>query len=332
MAKHDETTGVGRMDGMGARGAGSRELHVVLGAGQVGPRLARWLVERGHRVRVVRRSAADVPGVEVVRADLRDADAATAACEGADVIYDCTNPASYARWDELMPPLRRGVHAAVTRTGAHLVALDNLYMLEVPADGVLRESTKRAPRSRKGELRRRLEAELLEAVARRELSASIGRASDFFGPGAGAHSFFGERTIARMAAGGAALVVGDPKLPRSYSYVPDVVRGLGTLGERRPGGVFHLPVAWKTGSTLELVAAYAAELGRAPKTFRMPGWAFAVLGLFAPDLGAVREMLYQWQAPFVVDDSLFVETFGVEATPIGEAIAASVREVCADDA
>ena len=46
----------------------NQELHVVFGAGQVGPRLASRLVALGHRVRVVRRSQrpVEVPAVELL--------------------------------------------------------------------------------------------------------------------------------------------------------------------------------------------------------------------------------------------------------------------------
>lgn len=50
------------------------ELHVVVGAGQVGVPLAARLAARGHRVRVVRRGA-PVPGlrgVEWARGDVTD--------------------------------------------------------------------------------------------------------------------------------------------------------------------------------------------------------------------------------------------------------------------
>jgi hypothetical protein len=36
-------------------------------------------------------------------------------------------------------------------------------------------------------------------------------------------------------------------------------------------------------------------------------------------------MTYQWEEPFIVDDSAFVETFGVNATPLDEAIATTLR-------
>ena len=66
----------------------NQELHVVFGAGQIGPHLARKLIASGHRVRIVRRSDKPVgtPGVEVVAGDARDAGFAIRASEGATVI------------------------------------------------------------------------------------------------------------------------------------------------------------------------------------------------------------------------------------------------------
>ena len=303
-------------------------LHVVLGAGQVGPRLAELLLARGHRVRVVRRGEANgLPGVEHARADLTDVDAATRACEGASVVYDTTNPASYSRWNELLPPLKRGVRAAASRTGAFLVTLDNLYAYGVPEAGVLTEDTPLRPVSDKGRLRAELHEELATAIARGELSGTVGRASDFYGPGAGAMSFYGDRLVRGLASGWGTIALGDPDLPRSYSYVPDVVRGLAALGDARDranGRVFHLPVAWKDGSTRDFVGAFAKELGVRPRMWRMRRWAFHALGVFSRDLGAVAEMIYQWETPYVVDDRRIVREIGVAPTRIEASIRASV--------
>lgn len=310
--------------------ASHSQLHVVLGAGQVGHLLCERLIERGLRVRVVRRAAPGHarPGLEWVQAELADPAAASAACAGAAVIYDCTNPSSYASWARVLPPLKRGIRAAASRTGALLVQLDNVYMYGVPADGVLRESTPLAPSSEKGRLRAMLANELFEAVARGELRASVGRAADFFGPGAASMSLYGDGFLRNLARGRGAIALGDPDLPRSYSFIPDVVGGLLQLGahpERSAGRVFHLPVAWKAGSTREFITRFAAELGARPRIFRLPPWLFSLAGLFSKDLGAMREMMYQWQTPFVLDDTLFERTFGLSATAPELAISESVR-------
>src|SRR5256885_16523429 len=81
----------------------NRELHVVLGAGQIGPRVAEMLAERGHRVRIARKTAAPsrAQGIETVSIDVRDAAAVARAAEGAAVVYDCVNPL-YHQWPEML--------------------------------------------------------------------------------------------------------------------------------------------------------------------------------------------------------------------------------------
>ena len=51
----------------------AEELHVLFGSGQVGQPLARILLARGKRVRIVKRSTGGLPeGVELVRGDATD--------------------------------------------------------------------------------------------------------------------------------------------------------------------------------------------------------------------------------------------------------------------
>jgi nucleoside-diphosphate-sugar epimerase len=47
-------------------------------------------------------------------------------------------------------------------------------------------------------------------------------------------------------------------------------------------------------------------------------------GLFIPGARETVEMMYEFEKPFVVDSSQFERTFGVKATPIAEAIKATV--------
>jgi nucleoside-diphosphate-sugar epimerase len=121
-----------------------QELHVVFGAGQVGPPLARVLAAAGHRVRLVRRSDAPaaMPGVEAVRADARDATAATEATRGATTVYHCMNVAYFAdQWAAELPRILDGLTVAAGRAGARLVVLDNLYAYGKPGGKKLSEAT-----------------------------------------------------------------------------------------------------------------------------------------------------------------------------------------------
>ena len=55
---------------------------------------------------------------------------------------------------------------------------------------------------------------------------------------------------------------------------------------------------------------------------RAPRVLFRVLGLFDP---AMREMLYEFEEPFVVDHSAFAQVFGDHAMPLREAIRQTVH-------
>ena len=109
------------------------QVHIVLGAGQVGPLLAAKLAAAGHDVRMVSRSRPnEVPGVRWVRADLADVAQARAAIRGAHTVYHCANPMRYDQWALLLPPMTNAICEAAAGSGAHLVVLDNLYMYGAP--------------------------------------------------------------------------------------------------------------------------------------------------------------------------------------------------------
>ena len=83
-------------------------------------------------------------------------------------------------------------------------------------------------------MRAALAAELLEADARGDVRASIGRASDFYGPW-GRLSTAGERLFLPALRGKATQVLGDPDLPHTFTYLGDFARGLVTLGTHDEG-------------------------------------------------------------------------------------------------
>ncbi len=302
------------------------QLHVVLGAGQVGSRLVRGLAAQGKRVRQVRRSAQGLPaGVEACPGDIRELAFAERAGAGATVIYDCMNP-SYDKWDEQLLAIGRGsLHAAKT-SGAKLVALDGLYQYGRPHGGILHEESPRRPCSHKGQLKLELEQLRMGAHQRGEARVTIARASDFFGSNL-PQSAFSDRFFERAFAGKAVEVLGDPDMPHSYTYVEDIVTALATLGARSEadGQVWHIPTAFR-GSTRELYERLGNALGLAPlKVTRVPKIVMRGLGLFNGVMRELVEMMYQWEIPYVIEDSKFRKTFGIEPTPVDQA----VREVAA---
>ncbi len=302
------------------------DLHVVFGAGTIGRTLVDALVARGLAVRVVSRSgSADLPrGIEQARGDAADPAFAKAAAKGAAAVYQCLNP-PYSRWTDLFPPLQASVVAAAQAAGARYVSFENLYMVGDTHGAPITEDLPFAPHTRKGRVRAAMAEDLARRAAAGDLRLATARASDYFGPRATSQSPLGERVIGRALAGKSAQVIGDPDQPHSYTYAPDAAAVLATLGtdDRALGEVWHVPNA-PARTTRQLVAMIADALGREVRLQPAPRWLLRLLGLFNPDVRELDEMLYEFTQPFVVDGSKFTTTFGIGATPLEEAIAATV--------
>ena len=301
-------------------------LHVVFGAGQVGHALAVRLAGLDLPVRVVsrQRPAGLADAVDWHAADATDQGAATEAATGASVIYQCLN-APYTDWPRSFPPLQRGVLAAAERTGALLVSLENLYGYGPTTGAEMTEDLPLAATTVKGRTRAAMTQELLAAAEAGRVRIAIGRASDFFGAGITAGTTLGERVFANAVAGKRADFIGNPDLPHTYSYVPDIAAGLATLGtdERAAGGVWHLPGP-ETVTTRQLLALVAGEVGHPVGVRSMPKLAVRALGLFTPMMRELAEMSYQFDEPFVLDTTKYQSVFGTDSTPLSAAVGATV--------
>ncbi len=73
-------------------------------------------------------------------------------------------------------------------------------------------------------------------------------------------------------------------------------------------------------TTREMIEALASRLGHTARIQRIPPLVMSVLGLAIPMMRELREMAYQWEEVFVVDDGRFRSRFGVEATPLAAGI------------
>ena len=301
-------------------------LHVVFGTGQVGSALGAHLAGLGVAVRAVsrHRPAALAGGVNWRAADAADPEAAADAAKGASVVYQCLN-APYAQWPKLFPPLQRGVLAAAERTGALLVVLENLYGYGPTGGRPMTEDLPLAATTVKGRTRAAMTAELLAAAEAGRVRIAIGRASDFFGPGVTDGSTLGQRVFGNALAGRRADFIGNPELPHTYSYVPDIATGLATLGtdDRATGQVWHLPGP-QTVTTRALLDLVAREVGHPVAIRSVPKLAVRALGLVNPMLRGLAETAYQFDQPFVLDTGKYQSAFGVAGTPLADAIAATL--------
>jgi nucleoside-diphosphate-sugar epimerase len=301
------------------------EMHVVFGTGPVGRAVMRELLARGKKVRVVNRSGAGTfpATVELCAGDAADRRFAREVTSDATVVYQCAAP-PYERWRELFPRLQAGVLEAAAVAGAKLVVMENVYMYGSPYGKPLTERRPMTAMTRKGRVRAEMAQELLEAHAKGKVRVVIGRASDFFGPEV-TQSVMGARVFRRALRGQAVNVVGNLKVPHTYAYVPDIARGLVLLGQRDDalGEVWHLPGP-ETVTTAEFLGMVFAEASHPPNIRRAGKTTLRTVGFFNTEARELVEMMYQFEEPFVVEHGKFVDAFGDTATPLLEAIRATV--------
>lgn len=306
------------MAGSEARDMDRRDLHVVLGAGPMGRAIARTLAAEGRPVRVVTRDGRAVGrGIGTARADLADASATVAACEGAAVIYQCAAP-PYHLWTTAFPAIQDAALEAAARSGAVLVAVENLYGYGVA--GTLHEGLPMAATTRKGRLRADLSERLVAAHASGRARTVAGRSTDFFGPGV-ASSALGERFWPSVLAGRAVDWAGDPDAPHSFAFLPDLARAHVALAARPEawGRAWHLPALPPT--SVREMCAMARPPGAAPARIRRtPSWVLRAVGLLQPAAGETVEMRYMFDAPFVTDHAAFDRLTGWSGTPARDAI------------
>lgn len=299
-------------------------LHVVFGAsGGAGSAIVRELVAQGKRVRAVTRSGSDLPaGVEAVRADAANPAEALAACTGATTIYHAVN-VPYPEWGRALPPVMDGLIAAAAATGATLVYTDNLYAYG-PVDRPMTEELPPAATTHKGRLRARLAETLMAAHRAGRVRGVIGRSSDYYGPGVRL-SIAGERLFPAVLKGGRAMWAGSLDQPHSLSYIDDVARVLVTLAEREEawGHIWHAPPAEALTGRQFIELAFA-EAGKPVKVGAVSPLLIRLAGLVNPMARELCELIYEFDAPFVLDGSKYLRDFGGAPTPHRDALRATL--------
>jgi nucleoside-diphosphate-sugar epimerase len=155
---------------------------------------------------------------------------------------------------------------------------------------------------------------------------TAGRGSDFFGPWGLPTAAMGERTFYPLLNGKAASLVGNIDVPHTHTYIPDFGKVLVILGERSEadGQAWHVPNDNPRVTQREMVKLIAAEMGIEPKMSAMGKTMMWIGGLFIPAAKEMVEMMYEFEKPFVVDSSKFEKTFGMQATPMKDALKTTV--------
>jgi nucleoside-diphosphate-sugar epimerase len=292
--------------------------HVIVGAGPVGSAAALLLAERGEHVRVVSRRGAgpEHPAIERVAADATDAQRLTEISAGAAALYNCANP-QYHQWFTDWPPLAAALLTAAERSGAVLATMSNVYGYG-PVDGPINQKTPLAATHPKLRLREQLWQDALAAQRDGRIRATEVRASDYIEQNSLLSTGIGKPLLA----GSRAYSPWPLDVPHSWTSISDCARALLTVAadERSFGQAWLVPTG--PALTVRQLAARFAEVNGAPaaKLTAIPYPVMWAAGLFTPLIKELRITRYQFTAPFVLDSSATTQMFGLEPTPLDDAL------------
>lgn len=296
------------------------ELHVIFGTGPLGKWTARELAKMGKHVRLVSRSgkAKGLPsGAEIIAANAYDAANNIAITKNAAAIYQCAQPAYY-EWPQKFPAFQDAILQAAIANGAKFIAAENLYVYGDTHGQPITEDTPYAAHTRKGKTRQAMTEALFAAHKAGKVRAASARGANFFGP----EDNLSAGMVFKPALQGKAVnTMGRLDMPRTFTYAPDFGKTLAILGTRDEalGSAWHVP-SNKPITQKEYQNLIAQEIGRPVKAVAMGAGMLKFIGIFNKMAAEMPEMLYEFTQPFVMDSSRFTRTFGVEATPLQEAV------------
>jgi nucleoside-diphosphate-sugar epimerase len=296
----------------------------ILGSGgAIGIPLAKELKNYTNEIRLVSRKPKKVNETdELFPVDVNDPSEVDKAIAGSQVVY-VTIGFEYKLkvWQQTWPPFMQQVIQSCIDHNARLVFFDNVYLYDKTAIPFMTEDSPLNPPSEKGKVRLKLHEMIMEAVEKKNLTAVIARAADFYGPD-NRNSVLNIMVADRLKQGKKAQAFGDVHKVHTYTYTPDAAKATATLGNT-PGAynqVWHVPTTKEKLTAMNWIELIAKELGKKPGIQAVPVWMVKVLGLFIPVMREFPEMHYQYEQDYIFDSSKYEKRFGILATPPREGI------------
>ena len=235
-----------------------------------------------------------------VRAFDRSKDDLMPSASGAQVIVNGWNP-DYPDWAAQVPGLHAQVIEAARASGATVIVPGNVYVFGETAAGPWSENTPHRAAKPLGRIRVEMEA----AYRRSGVQTIILRAGDFLDTEASGNWF--DAVMIKGLAKGRFTYPGNPDLPHSWAYLPDLARAAVALAEKRDELPDFADVPF-TGYTLtgrdmlEVINRVSKrqvklkQMSWLPLHLARPFWAMG---------RCLLEMRYLWNTAHRMDNTLF---------------------------
>jgi nucleoside-diphosphate-sugar epimerase len=167
---------------------------------------------------------------------------------------------------------------------------------------------------------------MLQAIKDKTLRGVIGRSADFYGPGA-VNSILYITMLKNMLAGKNNQWLGSTTVKHTYGYTEDNGRALVALAldDNCYGAVWHLPVG-EPISPAQVLDYFNQALNTNQKLAVIPRPIAELLALFIKPLKETKEMRYQFDNDYVMDDGKFRKHFpNFKSTPYSKGVANMIK-------
>jgi nucleoside-diphosphate-sugar epimerase len=304
-------------------------MQTILGSGgAIGLPLARELMSHTDRIRLVSRNPRKVnDSDELFSLDVTDFNRVAEAVAGSEIVYVTVGFAYNLKvWQRVWPPFMKAVIDACKAQNAKLVFFDNVYVYAKSAIPHMNEDSPIQPPSKKGLVRQQLHEMIIREIGNHSLTALIARSADFYGPDTN-NSLIGETVAKNLVRGKKAQIFGDANRIHTFTYTRDAAKATALLGNTNDAynQVWHVPTTKERLTMMQWIDLFAKELNMEARIQKIPRPLFHLIGLFAPVMRELPEMLYQNEMDYVFDSSKFEKRFGVGATAPGDGVRMTIE-------
>jgi nucleoside-diphosphate-sugar epimerase len=271
-----------------------------------------------------------LPNVAIVEGDATNKEQVLKLSASCDIVFCCVGFERYEAkyWAKHWPPLVANLLQVVvdSKDTTKLVFCDNIYAYG-PGENISVRSkvTSMSPKSKPG-IRAALHETFRKFMSEHPGTVTVVGAADFFGPNVTRKSLLGDTVTGKIVLdkAGSPFAIGSCTLVHDFCYAPDFAKSL-ALASINDAAYDHFWIAPHSikGKTLQTIGdIIAIKAGKpSPVKFSVLGpFLVYLLSPFMSFMWEMTEMLPFWTKAYTVDDSDFIKAFGMQATPMEEAL------------
>ena len=268
--------------------------------------------------------------VEIVKGDVEHLEDVQSLTESVDLVYCCIGFEKYERkyWAKHWPIVIDNL-LAVASESKPLVVCDNLYAYEAGENISTSSKLIEASLKSKPAIRAFVRQKLQRRMDSQPKSVTCVGGADFFGPLVH-NSFLGDTFFGNMVLKGQKpLAIATDKAIHDFCYVNDFANALyiASIHDRAYGRFWICPHSIHNKSMHDIATELNDILSKNTthtKVQVLPVLLVKMLAVVMPFMSEMKEMLPLWTKDYSVNDSEFCKEFHIEATPLREALSATV--------